>query len=358
MINLCKKIFDAKLIKKILRSLPERFRIKVITIEESRDLDEIKVEELIGSLQTYEFFLPPIKPAKSIALKATKGKSEISSDDEDGIDVLAWNFSKLMKSKRFTDNLKGNPKGFEQEKVETDKKDPCGPKCFECSGFKHIWADCRNLKQAKGKALNTTLSDDSEDEETPVKDSNILAFVSSYDSPKESNEYYSESSGSKNEKDKLQRVYNKLYIRFMELIEVNPQNVQKLNLYETERSKYIERIKSLEEELIESMVKLEKIYNDKLIQMLKGQKCSFDKFGLGFNKIATSNIASTSKTIFVKLEVAETQNACEDKGKAIIIYCKNANIKPAVPVMKRSKSRSLPTCHHCGASGHIKPHCP
>jgi hypothetical protein len=138
MINLCKKIFDAKLIKKILRSLPERFRIKVITIEESRDLDEIKVEELIGSLQTYEFFLPPIKPAKSIALKATKGKSEISSDDEDGIDVLAWNFSKLMKSKRFTDNLKGNPKGFEQEKVETDKKDPCGPKCFECSGFKHI----------------------------------------------------------------------------------------------------------------------------------------------------------------------------------------------------------------------------
>jgi hypothetical protein len=33
MINLGKKIFDAKLIKKILRSLPERFRIKVTTIE-------------------------------------------------------------------------------------------------------------------------------------------------------------------------------------------------------------------------------------------------------------------------------------------------------------------------------------
>jgi hypothetical protein len=109
-----------------------------------------------------------------------------------------------------------------------------------------------------------------------------LAFVSLYDSPKESIEYYSESRGPENEKDKLQRVYNKLYIKFMELREVNQQNIQKLNLYETERSKQIERIKILEEELIESQVSLEKISNDKLVQMLKGQKCSFDKSGLGF----------------------------------------------------------------------------
>jgi len=73
MINLGKKFFDAKLIKKILRSLPERFRIKVTTIEESKDFDSMKIEELVGSLQTYEFSLPPVKKAKSIALKAAKG---------------------------------------------------------------------------------------------------------------------------------------------------------------------------------------------------------------------------------------------------------------------------------------------
>lgn len=61
MINLGKKISNAKLIKKILRSLPERFRIKVNTIEESKDLDNMKIEELDGSLQTYEFSLPPVK---------------------------------------------------------------------------------------------------------------------------------------------------------------------------------------------------------------------------------------------------------------------------------------------------------
>ena len=35
----------------------ESFRAKVTTIEESKDLDDIKVQELIGSLQTYELSL-------------------------------------------------------------------------------------------------------------------------------------------------------------------------------------------------------------------------------------------------------------------------------------------------------------
>jgi hypothetical protein len=51
----------AKLIKKILRSLPKRFRIKITTIKESKDLDNMRIEELVGSLQTYEFYLPPFR---------------------------------------------------------------------------------------------------------------------------------------------------------------------------------------------------------------------------------------------------------------------------------------------------------
>jgi RNA-binding protein YhbY len=72
MINLGKKVSDAKLIKKILRSLPERFRIKVTTIEESKDLDTIKIEELVSSLRTYEFSLLPLRKSKFIALKVEK----------------------------------------------------------------------------------------------------------------------------------------------------------------------------------------------------------------------------------------------------------------------------------------------
>jgi hypothetical protein len=52
MVNLGKPISDVKIFRKILRSLPERFRIKMTTIEESKDLEEMKIEELVGSLQT------------------------------------------------------------------------------------------------------------------------------------------------------------------------------------------------------------------------------------------------------------------------------------------------------------------
>jgi hypothetical protein len=47
MVSLGKSISDVKLIRKILRSLPERFRIKVTTIEESKDLEEKKIKELV-----------------------------------------------------------------------------------------------------------------------------------------------------------------------------------------------------------------------------------------------------------------------------------------------------------------------
>ena len=50
--NLGEKTEDSKIVRKILRSLLESFRANVTTIEESKDLDEIKIQELIGSLQT------------------------------------------------------------------------------------------------------------------------------------------------------------------------------------------------------------------------------------------------------------------------------------------------------------------
>ena len=68
-LNLEYKIEDAKVVRKSLRSLLESFWAKFIAIEESKDLDEIKIQELIGSLQTYELGLPSYKSNKSFALK-------------------------------------------------------------------------------------------------------------------------------------------------------------------------------------------------------------------------------------------------------------------------------------------------
>jgi hypothetical protein len=147
--------------------LPEHFRIKVTTIEESKDLEEMKIEELVGSLQTYELSLPPVKKLKTIALKASKKKVEASSEDdsedeEKAMAMLAKKFRRLMKNdrfkKKFSERVKKSPREAEPE--EEDKKDPRGPRCFECLGFGHIRADCGNLKKGKGKAYNVTLSDE------------------------------------------------------------------------------------------------------------------------------------------------------------------------------------------------------
>jgi hypothetical protein len=82
MVSLEKTVSDVKLIQKILRSLAERFRINVTTIEESKDLESIKIEELVGSLQTYEYSLPPVRNATTISLTASKKKAKVSSEED------------------------------------------------------------------------------------------------------------------------------------------------------------------------------------------------------------------------------------------------------------------------------------
>ena len=56
------EIYDKpKIVGKILRSLIEDFRPKVTVITESKDVDSIIVDELVGSLQFYELDLPKTK---------------------------------------------------------------------------------------------------------------------------------------------------------------------------------------------------------------------------------------------------------------------------------------------------------
>ena len=55
--NLGEQIPVPKIIRKILRSLLERFHAKITAIEESKDLDSIPLIELIGNSQTYELGL-------------------------------------------------------------------------------------------------------------------------------------------------------------------------------------------------------------------------------------------------------------------------------------------------------------
>ena len=48
--NLRETILEPKIMRKVLRSLPERFHAKITTIEESKDIDKIPLTELVSNL--------------------------------------------------------------------------------------------------------------------------------------------------------------------------------------------------------------------------------------------------------------------------------------------------------------------
>ena len=168
-LNLGEKIEDAKVMRKILWSLPESFWAKVTAIEESKDLDEIKIQELIGSLQTYELGLPSRKTSKSFALKTITERMNDSSKEDDvekEVAFLAKNFRKFLKMKKsgklFSKGKFSSSKGDRKEFKKKDGKEfqsPQGIVCYECNGHGHLKKEYPNYLRGKGKVFATTLSD-------------------------------------------------------------------------------------------------------------------------------------------------------------------------------------------------------
>ena len=71
--NLGETIPEPKIVRKVLKSLPKRFHAKITDIEESKDIDQIPLMELVGNLQTYKLGLTRIwksSKSKRMALKA------------------------------------------------------------------------------------------------------------------------------------------------------------------------------------------------------------------------------------------------------------------------------------------------
>ena len=114
------EIYDQpKIVRKILKSLTKDFRPKVIVITESKDVDSIPIDELIGSLQSYELDLPKTNKSKSMALKSVDDidgngfKDELSSIE---IDYPAKNFRNFLRNNNIRARGKNNvePRNFKR----------------------------------------------------------------------------------------------------------------------------------------------------------------------------------------------------------------------------------------------------
>ena len=111
--NLGETIPEPKIVRRVFRSLPERFHAKITIIEESKDIDKIPLTELVGNLQTYELGLTRISKlgkSKSMSLKAKSSERDESCDDEDSKmkSYITRRFNKFMKN--------ANGKGFDKDR--------------------------------------------------------------------------------------------------------------------------------------------------------------------------------------------------------------------------------------------------
>ena len=74
--NLGETILEPKIVRKVLRFLPERFHAKITAIEESKDIDQIPFTELVGNLQTYELGLTRIGKTGKGKKHGTEGQEQ------------------------------------------------------------------------------------------------------------------------------------------------------------------------------------------------------------------------------------------------------------------------------------------
>ncbi|WJZ99721.1 hypothetical protein VitviT2T_018141 [Vitis vinifera] len=167
---------ESEKVIKILRSVPSKWHTKVTTIPEAKDLTKLPMEELIGSLMTYDINLAKKlkesedKKKKSIALKATPKKEEEikekkQSEKDDDLSLITRKLKKYMRGesfggRRFTfrRNLskKESSSHVDKEKWE-EKRDLV---CFKYKKLGHIKYDCplykSEVKRRIKKAMMAT----------------------------------------------------------------------------------------------------------------------------------------------------------------------------------------------------------
>ncbi|GKV50250.1 hypothetical protein SLEP1_g56962 [Rubroshorea leprosula] len=184
------KVYPSQeVVRKVLRSLPKNWEAKKTAIEESKDLNTLKLEDLIGKLMTYEIEVQADcgvevveKKKKNVAFKASNQKEESeddvcndeSSNEEDITKLVSKEVKKYMKkSLKGTSSRRNKEIHYSRGRICSDDDDRGKPskkyiKCYECNKMGHYRNECPQLKKGEGKnkksmkkkAFAATWSDD------------------------------------------------------------------------------------------------------------------------------------------------------------------------------------------------------
>ncbi|GJX33795.1 retrovirus-related pol polyprotein from transposon TNT 1-94 [Tanacetum coccineum] len=173
-------------VRKFLRALHPKWRAKVTTIEESKDLTSLSLDELIGNLKVHEMIIKKdseiVKAKverKSLALKAKKESSDeecstFGSEDEEYA-MAVRDFKKFFKRRgRFVRQPQNDKKTFQRSR--DDKNGKSERKCFRCGDPNHLIGECPKPPRDKNQRafVGGSWSDSGEENDEKIQDETCL----------------------------------------------------------------------------------------------------------------------------------------------------------------------------------------
>ncbi|GKB13439.1 zf-CCHC domain-containing protein [Tanacetum coccineum] len=319
-------------VRKFLRALHPKWRAKVTAIEESKDLTSLSLDELIGNLKVHEMIIKKdseiVKAKverKSLALKAKKESSDeecsTSGSEDEEYAMAVRDFKKFFKRRgRFVRQPRNDKKTFQRSR--DDKTGKNDRKCFRCGDPNHLIGECPKPPKDKNQRafVGGSWSDSGDEDDEKVKDETCLVAHASSEVCSESS-YFSDENSSidditlDNEYDKLCKMSLKIITKNKRL-KATRNNLEnelrelkdKLSIFEKNKGVDLECavchvLKIENEKLKDESTRLNKFEKSThcLNEMLRNQKPSGDKLGLGFNSFEASS-SGTKEIKFVKTQ--------------------------------------------------------
>ena len=176
---------NSELVRKILRALPKSWASKNDAILEAKDLNQLPLEELLGSLLTHEMGLyedeengsmNDKRRGMALKLKVIEDSEaeEESDSDEEEMAMYESRFRRFIKkNKHWKKNInqlsKDKPKKEFKKEFKKDSKKDSQIICDNYNKPSHVKQDCKlpkkhfsYVKKSKGKAMTTIWGDSDE----------------------------------------------------------------------------------------------------------------------------------------------------------------------------------------------------
>ncbi|WJX48053.1 hypothetical protein P8452_34667 [Trifolium repens] len=387
------KMSDEKLARKLLRSLPKRFDMKVTAIEEAHDISSMKMDELVGSLQTFESVLDERgdKRNKSIAFVSNTEEEDDQSEDgeedsiADAIAMLGRQFNKVLKrvDRRNRQNGQGirfdinkQQNSLKKSKPEDKSTQGKGVQCHECEGYGHIRSECGTYQKRQKKGLTVSWSDEDTDEEGESA-RHVTALtgtcveVEDWDSDEDEDVSYEE----------LASTYKDLLTRYEEMCRILEKQKKTINKLITEVNTQVQKVAQAEEKVIQVNAQMDDLRKrvsqlnsggDLLEEILENVPSGKLK-SVGYNYSSLNQYQQNPETKFssggnmidpctgkVMLEHQPRHSKAFPVPKFALDPKSSASQRPRPRTYQRSNSQRRYrrwVCHHCGKRGHIRPFC-